>query len=110
MRVQIIETSFKPSLEAFQKALWDKGLHLAMPPRWAMFWTRAKGVKKGAVDLHLADSIFFSEPSTNFYIATVLFEKKAGRVHVGIVLGKKRPADEIIKDPPEIRPDITSLD
>jgi len=105
MKLQILETKFRPSLDAFQKALHELGFHLAMPPEWARFWT--KGVKKGSVELRIADSIIFNNPRTKFYDATFLFEKRGKIVDVGIVL--KQPIGRgihapSVKKPPRIYP------
>lgn len=69
--------SFGASLDAFKKALWDIGWHIAMPPEWVRFWTKGP---RGLTTLRLADSLFFTD--ANFYDVLVAFERRGKTVHV----------------------------
>ncbi len=74
-QIKKLRLSFDASLDAFKKALWDVGWHLAMPPEWSRFWTKGQ---RGLTTLRLADTIFFTE--ANFHDALVAFERRGKRV------------------------------
>lgn len=87
--------TFQPGYWAFNQALTDAGLHLAMPPEWSRFWTKAK---KGVVTLRLADSVLFL--TAKFYDAVVTFERTSTRVTAAIDLSKRVSRDVPITRPP----------
>lgn len=87
--------TFKPSYREFHIALGNVGLHLAMPPEWARFWTKAK---KGIVTLRLANSIFFT--TATFYDAIIIFERTSKKVTATIDISKRIAKGAPITKPP----------
>lgn len=84
MASDFVNITFKPSYREFNSALGQAGLHLAMPPEWSRFWTKAK---KGVVKLRLANSIIFT--TATFYDAIIVFERTSKKVTAKIDVSKR---------------------